>query len=128
LVDLMQRMTEGKFRHFPVIEDRRLAGIVSIGDLVMPPGIGTFEPPESGSECLFLALGSVANHTGEQAGALLAIVQSLARDRLISMTDAKKLVRLLSAESPEAQRRVTAQSVRRKATPIRLPTTPTRRP
>jgi CBS domain-containing protein len=34
LVDLMQRMTEGKFRHFPVIEDRRLVGIVSIGDVV----------------------------------------------------------------------------------------------
>jgi CBS domain-containing protein len=34
LVDLMQRMTEGKFRHFPVIEQRRLVGIVSIGDVV----------------------------------------------------------------------------------------------
>ena len=34
LVDLMQRMTEGKFRHFPVIEDGRLIGIVSIGDVV----------------------------------------------------------------------------------------------
>jgi CBS domain-containing protein len=34
LVDLMQRMTEGKFRHFPVIEDGRLVGIVSIGDVV----------------------------------------------------------------------------------------------
>jgi CBS domain-containing protein len=34
LVDLMQRMTEGKFRHFPVIEERRLVGIVSIGDVV----------------------------------------------------------------------------------------------
>ena len=34
LVDLMQRITEGKFRHFPVIEDRRLVGIVSIGDVV----------------------------------------------------------------------------------------------
>jgi CBS domain-containing protein len=34
LVDLMQRMTEGKFRHFPVIEERRLIGIVSIGDVV----------------------------------------------------------------------------------------------
>lgn len=30
----MQRMTEGKFRHFPVIEERRLIGIVSIGDVV----------------------------------------------------------------------------------------------
>jgi CBS domain-containing protein len=34
LVDLMQRMTEGKFRHFPVIEDGKLIGIVSIGDVV----------------------------------------------------------------------------------------------
>jgi CBS domain-containing protein len=34
LVDLMQRMTEGKFRHLPVIEERRLIGIVSIGDVV----------------------------------------------------------------------------------------------
>ena len=34
LVDLMQRMTEGKFRHFPVVEDGRLVGIISIGDVV----------------------------------------------------------------------------------------------
>ena len=34
LVDLMQRMTEGKFRHLPVVEDGRLIGIVSIGDVV----------------------------------------------------------------------------------------------
>jgi len=34
LVDLMQRMTDGKFRHLPVIEDGRLIGIVSIGDAV----------------------------------------------------------------------------------------------
>jgi len=27
-------MTTGKFRHLPVIEDGRLAGIVSIGDVV----------------------------------------------------------------------------------------------
>ncbi len=31
---LMSLMTEGKFRHLPVIEDGRLAGLVSIGDLV----------------------------------------------------------------------------------------------
>ena len=30
----MERMTTGKFRHVPVIEDGRLAGIVSIGDVV----------------------------------------------------------------------------------------------
>jgi CBS domain-containing protein len=33
-VYLMQRMTDGKFRHLPVIEDGRLIGIVSIGDVV----------------------------------------------------------------------------------------------
>jgi CBS domain-containing protein len=32
--DLMERMTTGKFRHVPVVEDGRLAGIVSIGDVV----------------------------------------------------------------------------------------------
>jgi CBS domain-containing protein len=31
---LMERMTEGKFRHLPVIEQGRLAGIISIGDVV----------------------------------------------------------------------------------------------
>jgi CBS domain-containing protein len=31
---LMGRMTEGKFRHLPVVERGRLAGIVSIGDVV----------------------------------------------------------------------------------------------
>jgi CBS domain-containing protein len=30
----MVMMTEGKFRHVPVIENGRLAGIVSIGDVV----------------------------------------------------------------------------------------------
>lgn len=34
LVDLMQRMTNGKFRHLPVIENGRLIGIASIGDVV----------------------------------------------------------------------------------------------
>jgi len=32
--DLMERMTDGKFRHIPVIEQGRLCGIVSIGDVV----------------------------------------------------------------------------------------------
>jgi len=31
---LMEIMTEQKFRHVPVVEDGRLAGIVSIGDIV----------------------------------------------------------------------------------------------
>ena len=31
---VMEKMTEGKFRHLPVIEQGRLAGIVSIGDVV----------------------------------------------------------------------------------------------
>lgn len=32
--DLMEQMTTGKFRHVPVMEDERLIGIVSIGDVV----------------------------------------------------------------------------------------------
>jgi predicted transcriptional regulator len=31
---LMERMTQGKFRHLPVIEQGQLDGIVSIGDVV----------------------------------------------------------------------------------------------
>lgn len=31
---LMQVMTTGKFRHIPVVEENRLVGIVSIGDVV----------------------------------------------------------------------------------------------
>jgi CBS domain-containing protein len=31
---LMERMTQGKFRHLPVIEQGQLGGIVSIGDVV----------------------------------------------------------------------------------------------
>jgi len=31
---LMKQMTEGRFRHLPVIEDGKLAGIISIGDVV----------------------------------------------------------------------------------------------
>jgi CBS domain-containing protein len=32
--DLMETMTTGKFRHVPIVEDGRLLGIVSIGDVV----------------------------------------------------------------------------------------------
>ena len=31
---LMTTMTEGRFRHLPVVEDGRLIGLVSIGDVV----------------------------------------------------------------------------------------------
>lgn len=31
---IMERMTEGKFRHVPVVEKGRLVGIISIGDVV----------------------------------------------------------------------------------------------
>jgi predicted transcriptional regulator len=34
LVDVMERMTEGKLRHLPVIENGQLVGIVSIRDVV----------------------------------------------------------------------------------------------
>ena len=34
ITDLMQVMTTGRFRHMPVLEDGRLVGIVSIGDVV----------------------------------------------------------------------------------------------
>jgi len=32
--ELMTRMTAGRFRHVPVVENGRLAGIISIGDVV----------------------------------------------------------------------------------------------
>lgn len=31
---IMERMTTGKFRHMPVVEQGRLAGVISIGDVV----------------------------------------------------------------------------------------------
>lgn len=34
LDEVMQTMTDGRFRHLPVVQDGRLAGIVSIGDVV----------------------------------------------------------------------------------------------
>lgn len=32
--DVMEKMTEGRFRHLPVVEDGKLKGVVSIGDVV----------------------------------------------------------------------------------------------
>ncbi len=34
VAQIMERMTEGKFRHVPVVEQGRLVGIISIGDVV----------------------------------------------------------------------------------------------
>jgi CBS domain-containing protein len=34
VADLMQKMTAGRFRHVPVLEEGRLVGMVSIGDVV----------------------------------------------------------------------------------------------
>mgnify|MGYP000498301188 CR=1 FL=1 len=34
VAELMRHMTDGKFRHLPVVEDGRLIGIISIGDVV----------------------------------------------------------------------------------------------
>jgi CBS domain-containing protein len=31
---IMERMTEGKFRHLPVVDQGRLTGVISIGDVV----------------------------------------------------------------------------------------------
>jgi signal-transduction protein with cAMP-binding, CBS, and nucleotidyltransferase domain len=32
--NIMERMTEGRFRHVPVVDQGQLVGIVSIGDVV----------------------------------------------------------------------------------------------
>jgi CBS domain-containing protein len=34
VASLMEKMTEGKFRHLPVVEEGQLMGLVSIGDVV----------------------------------------------------------------------------------------------
>jgi CBS domain-containing protein len=34
VASIMERMTEGKFRHMPVVDQGRVAGVVSIGDVV----------------------------------------------------------------------------------------------
>lgn len=33
-ISVLRRMTEGRFRHMPVMEDGRLTGVISIGDVV----------------------------------------------------------------------------------------------
>lgn len=56
-----------------------------------------------------LALGILAQHTGEQAGALLLIVQALTRNNLISVEESEGLVSLLLPEqTSEPQNSVTA--------------------
>jgi predicted transcriptional regulator len=34
VASIMERMTDGKFRHMPVVDQGELVGIVSIGDVV----------------------------------------------------------------------------------------------
>jgi CBS domain-containing protein len=34
VVDVMEEMTQGRFRHMPVVEEGRLIGLISIGDVV----------------------------------------------------------------------------------------------
>jgi hypothetical protein len=64
------------------------------------------------------ALGMLSVITGEQAGALLLLVQMLVRDRFVSIADARRIASVLSCE-PEVQKRVTAQLAQRKAKPLR---------
>jgi CBS domain-containing protein len=33
-ISVLERMTDGRFRHMPVIEDNRMIGVISIGDVV----------------------------------------------------------------------------------------------
>jgi CBS domain-containing protein len=34
IADVMEEMTKGRFRHLPVVEDGKLLGVISIGDVV----------------------------------------------------------------------------------------------
>jgi CBS domain-containing protein len=34
LIEMMHRMTEGRFRHLPVMDDDKLVGLITIGDVV----------------------------------------------------------------------------------------------
>lgn len=89
------------------------------GDVIEPTLSLDIESMNADAGDLVFALGSIACHTGEQAGALLLITQVLARNQLISAAEAKKLISLLSADLPEAQRHINAQCVlRRKTKPI----------
>jgi len=33
-ISVLERMTDGRFRHMPVIDDNRMVGVISIGDVV----------------------------------------------------------------------------------------------
>jgi CBS domain-containing protein len=33
-IDVLEKMTDGRFRHMPVVEDGRMVGLISIGDVV----------------------------------------------------------------------------------------------
>ena len=76
--------------------------------------------PTNNTQQVLLALEWLACTTGNQAGALLVLIELLTHDRPISLIDAMKLVSFLSSECPEARRRVFSRSfLNRKAKPIR---------
>ncbi|HEX4080494.1 MAG TPA: CBS domain-containing protein [Rhizomicrobium sp.] len=53
--ELMETMTHGRFRHIPVVEDERLCGIVSIGDVVKTRIAETVREAESLREYIAVA-------------------------------------------------------------------------